>query len=240
MKIAATRPGRLASSTTRSPRRTASRTLCVTKITSCRVDVHSASSSSWSRSRVIASSAPNGSSMSSTSASWARARASATRWRMPPDSSCGRFFAKSPRCTISRSSSARGRRSLARHARELQRELDVAPHGQPREERGLLEHEAGALGADVDAAGRRLVETGDEVEQRALAAARRAEQADELALRDVERHALERDHLLAAGAEHLRDVGDGDDGTRSASRPVGDTGPEARSARSVERSWFTA
>ena len=38
----------------------------------------------------MASSAPNGSSMSSTSASCASARASATRWRMPPESSCGR------------------------------------------------------------------------------------------------------------------------------------------------------
>ncbi len=38
---------------------------------------------------MIASSAPNGSSIKSTSASWASARASATRWRMPPDSSCG-------------------------------------------------------------------------------------------------------------------------------------------------------
>ena len=89
----------------------------------------------------------------------------------------------------------------ARHARELQRELDVAAHGEPREERGLLEHQAGALGAHVDAARRGLVEAGDEVEQRALAAARRAEQAHELALLDVEGDAFERDDALAAGAE---------------------------------------
>ena len=42
----------------------------------------------------MASRAPNGSSISRTSASCARARASATRWRMPPDSSCGRLSAK--------------------------------------------------------------------------------------------------------------------------------------------------
>ena len=69
----------------------------------------------------------------------------------------------------------------ARHACELQRDLDVAAHGEPREQRGFLEHQAGALGVHVDRARRRLVEAGDEIEQRALAAARRAEQAHELA-----------------------------------------------------------
>ena len=55
----------------------------------------------------MASSAPNGSSMRSTSASCASARASATRWRMPPESSCGRFFANSLRLTSSSSSATR-------------------------------------------------------------------------------------------------------------------------------------
>ena len=41
--------------------------------------------------RVSASSAPSGSSRSSTAGSIARARATATRWRMPPESSLGRF-----------------------------------------------------------------------------------------------------------------------------------------------------
>ena len=40
-------------------------------------------------SRVSASSAPNGSSISSRPGSWTSARAMATRWRMPPDSACG-------------------------------------------------------------------------------------------------------------------------------------------------------
>ena len=85
------RPGRLLSRMTRSPSRAASRTLWVTNST---VSVRSAqirSSSSCSRSLVIASSAPNGSSISSTSASCASALAIATRCRMPPDSSCGRL-----------------------------------------------------------------------------------------------------------------------------------------------------
>ena len=95
----------------RSARRAASRTLCVTKTTVRPVARKMRSSSSCRRSRVIASSAPNGSSMSRTSASWARARAIATRWRMPPESSCGRLSANPPRCTRSSRSSAFARRS---------------------------------------------------------------------------------------------------------------------------------
>src|SRR5215469_14268261 len=101
-----TRPGRLLKTTTRSPSRTASRTLCVTKSTVRWRPAVIRSSSSWSTSRVIASRAPNGSSISSTSASWASARASATRWRMPPDSSCGRLPPKPPSRTVSSSSRA--------------------------------------------------------------------------------------------------------------------------------------
>ena len=65
-----TRPGLLDSTTTRSPSRTASRTLCVTNSTVRPRSMQIRSSSSCSRSLVMASSAPNGSSMSSTSASW--------------------------------------------------------------------------------------------------------------------------------------------------------------------------
>src|SRR5215472_12893658 len=104
-------PGRLLSSTTRSPRRTASRTLCVTNSTVRFRPARTRSSSSCSRPAVIASSAPNGSSISSTSASWASARASATRCRMPPDSSCGRFLPNPPRWTASSRSAARALRS---------------------------------------------------------------------------------------------------------------------------------
>ena len=95
-------------------------------------------------SRVIASSAANGSSISRIWRSWASARARATRWRMPPDSSCGRFPPARPGARASRSSSAcRGAR-LA-DAAQLQRQLDVLPRGQPGKERGVLEHEGGAV-----------------------------------------------------------------------------------------------
>src|SRR3984885_7679208 len=65
----------------------------------------------------MASRAPNGSSISSTSASWASALASATRCRMPPDSSCGRFLPNPARWTASSSSAARCLRSALRTPR---------------------------------------------------------------------------------------------------------------------------
>ena len=57
----------------------------ITNTTVVRVAAHSDSSSSCRRSRVSASRAPKGSSMSSIEGSVARARASAARCRMPPD-----------------------------------------------------------------------------------------------------------------------------------------------------------
>src|SRR5918999_5064367 len=99
------------STATRSPILIASSMSCVTKMTvfgtrSCR-----AKNSSWSRSRVIGSSAPNGSSMSITAGSAARARASPTRWRWPPESWAGkrRRSASGSRPTSSSSSPTRSR-----------------------------------------------------------------------------------------------------------------------------------
>ena len=90
--------------------------------------------------------------MRRTSASWASARASATRWRMPPDSSCGRLPPKLAQvheleqllrawpafvpCRPRRASAAS---STLPRARE------------PREERGFLEHQRRVRVADVDA-----------------------------------------------------------------------------------------
>ncbi|CAM5430827.1 hypothetical protein SHIRM173S_00710 [Streptomyces hirsutus] len=107
----AIRPGLDDSSTTRCASRTASRTLCVTNRTDTRVSRQIRVSSSCSTSRVMASSAANGSSISSSLLSWASARASATRWRIPPDSSCTRLPWAPPSRTSSSSSSARPRRS---------------------------------------------------------------------------------------------------------------------------------
>ena len=82
-------PGRGDITTTRSASSTASSIEWVMNSTVLRVGSHSASRSRRICSRVSASSAPNGSSISSSGASWISARAIATRWRMPPDSSCG-------------------------------------------------------------------------------------------------------------------------------------------------------
>ena len=64
---------------------------------------------------------------------------------------------------------------------EAHRQLDVAPHGEPREQRRVLEHQRRPAGGG-DLAGGRFVESGDEVEDRRLAAARCADETDELAL----------------------------------------------------------
>ena len=103
------RPGRGLITTTRSASSTASSIECVMNTTVLRVDSHSASTSSRICSRVSASSAPNGSSNSSSGASWISARAMATRWRMPPESSCGKRSTKSPSPTCASSRSARSR-----------------------------------------------------------------------------------------------------------------------------------
>ena len=58
--------------------------------------------------------------------------------------------------------------------------------GQPREQRRLLEHQRRAARRRRRVPAGRLVEPGDEVEERRLAAARGADQAHELARRDVE------------------------------------------------------
>ncbi len=87
-----------------------------------------------------------------------------------------------------------------------QAEGDVLRHGEMREEGIALEDEAGiaVIGRDVghvalaeqDAARRRLDEAGDEAQRRRLAAARGAEQDQELALVDLQRDILHR--LVAA------------------------------------------
>lgn len=73
----------------RSPSLTASVTSCVTSTMVLRILAWRSRNSSWSRSRVIGSMAPNGSSISITGGSAANARATPTRCCCPPDSSLG-------------------------------------------------------------------------------------------------------------------------------------------------------
>ena len=94
----------------------------------------------------------------------------------------------------------RGDVALGRLA-QLQAEAEVPAHRQMRVERVVLEdHRDVALArvepgdvpaADVDRAGRRLLDPGDQLEQRRLAAARRADEHHELALVDIERHVVD-------------------------------------------------
>ena len=98
--------------------------------------------------------------------------------------------------------------------------LDVLAHGQPREQRRLLEHEGG-LAAEDDLAGRRLVEAGHQVEQGGLAATRRSDQADELAGLDLERDPIEGEDGVVPAPEAL---GDGVQGRPAAPRPRSDWG----------------
>ena len=111
--------------TMRSDSSTASSTSCVTMTTVLRVRATIFSSSSCSLARVSASSAPKGSSISSTFGSMASARAMPTRCFMPPEISCGclpsawsmptRASAASVRCfSCARDSVAANTRSTAR------------------------------------------------------------------------------------------------------------------------------
>ena len=103
-------------------------------------------------------------------------------------------------------------------------DADVVHHREIRKQRDVLEGAADAdLGDPVrrprqdarafhqDVAGRRLIEPGEAVEQRGLAGAVRADQAEDLALVHVEGHAVQRDDA----AEHDADVANREQGRLS-------------------------
>jgi hypothetical protein len=119
-----------------------------------------------------------------------------------------------------------------RDALELERELDVALGGEPREQRRLLEHERGAP-VDLEGSGGGPVEAGDEVQQRALAAPRRAQQAHELAGADVQRHAVERGDRVTGVAVDLAGVAQ-DDGRAGAGFGRGDLRSRLVDARTFD------
>ena len=152
-------------------------------------------------SRSFRSSAASGSSSSSTRGRLASARASATRWRWPPES-WSRLARAEAFELHQRQHLVDARRDLGlRQAVLLQAEGDVARDRQMREQRVALEHHvdrppvrrhAGdVLAVEQDAALVGRLEAGEHAQQRGLAAAGRAEQREELALVDVERHAVD-------------------------------------------------
>ena len=91
---------------------------------------------------VCTSSAPNGSSSSSTSGSQASARAIATRWRCPPDSCLGSARRSAVRPVSARYQSTRAAPlGPGQAGQQLQPEGDVALDRAPRVDRAGLEHQ---------------------------------------------------------------------------------------------------
>ena len=162
---------------------------------------------------VVVSSSPVGSSAKSTAGSFASATAIATRCCSPPDRRSGRCSARSASPTRSSSSVARRCRLAATDAVQQHRQLDVLARGQIRQQvaRRLLPDEADHatsvrvplapahlaqdMAVDHGPTGRRHVEAAEDVHQRALAAARRADERDELTALDDQVETLEGDHL---------------------------------------------
>ena len=106
-----TRAGRLLRTTMRSPISRASSTSWVTNTIVLPCAAATSASSACIDERVWASRAPNGSSISNTRGSMASVRASCTRWRMPPDSSRGRWSSYPSRPTSTSRARARDRRA---------------------------------------------------------------------------------------------------------------------------------
>ncbi len=104
--------------------------------------------------------------------------------------------------------------AAALHAFLLQPERDVAGDVEMRKQRVGLEHHVDrtpvgrhvrrVAAVDLDAPAIGQLEPGDQAQQRGLAAARRAEQREQLAMLDRQRHPIDRGHR----AEFLADVAD--------------------------------
>ena len=161
------------------------------------------------------SSAPVGSSHSSTSGRLAIARAMATRCCSPPDSCEGKW--STPLAQPDHAQRLGGRHRLGGDVGD---ELDVLARGQAGNQVVELEHEADMLAAVLrqlalvgrgeiviaiaDGSRRGHVEAAEDVQQRRLAAARRPEHDDELGLKEVEIDAAQRVHVDLA---HVVDLG---------------------------------
>src|SRR5512145_1394214 len=94
---------------------------------------------------------------------------------------------------------------------ELQAEEDVAKDGQPGKQGGLLKHHqtmgpgfVDGLAVGLDDATVRLLEAGDNVEQRRFTATTGTDEADELSICNAERHIVEGVHMQRARLEPFR------------------------------------
>ncbi len=196
---------------------------------------------SWRRcTRTVASSADSGSSSSSSPGEVASARASAMRCCCPPDS-CAGYLASLPGRPTSASSSSTRLRTSARGMRAVHQPIGhVVGDVQVGEQRVGLEDDAvvalrrrqrgDVLAAQLDAPGGLRLQPGDDAQDGRLAAARGAEEADELALRDLQVDALQRDEV----AELLADAGQSQKGGRGGEPD--DAAPPAAAITSSARS----
>ena len=200
---------------------------------------NSRSSSSFSRSRVISSSAPNGSSKRNSSGSSVSERAREVRIRMPPESCFGRLFSKP--VEPDQLDRLRGAPPplLLGPAVQLGEQLDVALHAAPRQQRRVLEDVADPLRAHRDGAGGRGLEAGGDPQQGALAAAGRADDGDELPAlhREVDVLAARRCRWRSAWPTPLksRRVGDGRAGGGRRVRGEGHAAPGSVAVRTASR-----
>ena len=176
---------------------------------------------SWARTsrRVRASSAASGSSRSSRRGRVASARARATRWAWPPDSLRGLAPAWSARPRRSSHSAACARASRLGRALAARPERHVVQGGQVREEQVVLEDDADRAGLGRRTLQRRAVQAQTAVGERGqagegtqgggLPGTVRAEQGDDLAGRDAQRHVETEGAALddEVGVEPVRTVG---------------------------------
>ena len=173
---------------------------------------------------------PVGSSASTQSGRPASARAIATRWRSPPESCDGRCCTRSPRPTCSSTALRRGARLGHRQAADAQRHRDVVERAELRQQVVELVDEAEVAVAPLALLGRahrrevapaqhhaalgRRLEAAEQVQQRALARARRADDRERLAGPHAEVDALQHLHVeprrAAALDEALVQPGRGD------------------------------
>ena len=134
--------------TTRVERNTASGMLWVTNTMVVPVRRQMRISSAFIRSRVISSSAPNGSSISSSFGSNASARAIATRCCIPPDSSQGWRSANALELDQLQQVGGAAAALLGRETHDLERQLDVLDDRPPvHQDRRLEDHPVVAIAA---------------------------------------------------------------------------------------------
>ena len=163
----------------------------------------------WSR--VNASSAPNGSSISTISGSWTSARQSATRCFIPPESSNGSLLSKPPSPTRPRRALAAPRQIRGPAGGALRSEQDVVQRRAPFQQLRRLEYDAAVgerradpLSCDPRFAGVGGGQADHDHHQRRLAEplGPRIETNSPLPMpKDTSRSAL---HCVVAGRKHLR------------------------------------